>query len=447
MILVWCTTMVVVAWTVLQAGRPEPDALPWAGGEAATRDPAAALPSLTVSSTSWFDGLHLVVRFAVQPAVPDLTLAARSPGSASPDTSPSASPGEPPGLRYHWDLGNGLAAEGSLVYGVYAGNLPSRVRVQARDQRGRPVGSGEFWTDQLPASHRLAGQDRAAGSRLKPGSAGTGALSGTKAASPRTGRQSRYLTLSEPGALLAVEGGLLEWHGEGTLAHGLDHLGQAGPYHIYQALQPGYQLLRTDAGLDYWLFVSPLPSRHLDRPDMDWYLTQWNTATLSNCGPAVTAMAVQWARGLPVDVVTVRGLMGWEGNGATSLQDMGQVLNYYAVGWKSTVLAGPRQLFDILDSGHLVAVSYDMAGLAEVADPAHNLLGQHYSDQGGHYLILKGYSLDRRYVVVYDPIPSDWGSNSRRYGDGHTMLGRNRYFPVDQLWPALRSRNCIEIFP
>ena len=74
-----------------------------------------------------------------------------------------------------------------------------------------------------------------------------------------------------------------------------------------------------------------------------------------------------------------------------------------------------------------------------------NLFGQYYIDSGGHYLMIKGYSLDKRYFVVYDPIPSDWVANSKRYADGMSMYGRNRYYDVDELFTSLRAPQVLEI--
>ena len=46
---------------------------------------------------------------------------------------------------------------------------------------------------------------------------------------------------------------------------------------------------------------------------------------------------------------------------------------------------------------------------------------------------------------MYDPIPSDWIGNAKRYADGQSMFGRNRYYDVDELFAALRSPRVLEI--
>ena len=78
-------------------------------------------------------------------------------------------------------------------------------------------------------------------------------------------------------------------------------------------------------------------------------------------------------------------------------------------------------------------------------DPATNLVGRYYDDDLGHYVLVKGYSLDKGYFVVYDPYPVDWESNSLRYADEVTMIGKNRYYPARQLFGALKTRMVLEV--
>jgi hypothetical protein len=59
--------------------------------------------------------------------------------------------------------------------------------------------------------------------------------------------------------------------------------------------------------------------------------------------------------------------------------------------------------------------------------------------------LVKGYTLDQRYYVVYDPYPVDWESNSLRYADDATMIGKNRFYAVQQLFDALKTRVVLEV--
>ena len=39
----------------------------------------------------------------------------------------------------------------------------------------------------------------------------------------------------------------------------------------------------------------------------------------------------------------------------------------------------------------------------------------------------------------------DWESNSMRYGDDVSMIGKNRYYPAEQLFSALKTPLVLEV--
>jgi len=239
----------------------------------------------------------------------------------------------------------------------------------------------------------------------------------------------------------------------GPLEDGLNDLkvlGSSEGWQIYQAPNPGfYNLWAKTSGreLEYNLFVSPLPSFHLERNDRNWYYTQFRTTTSSNCGPSVVSIALAWARGKDLPVAEVRRMMGWSGAGAVTLEEMREILLDHEVKAEVRSVESTEDIFEILERGHLVGLVYDMAGLEEVDDPANNLLGQYYTDYGGHYLAIKGFSLDKQYFITHDPIPSDWYSNEARYHDGESMWGRNRYYPAQELFDSLRRQTILAVEP
>jgi hypothetical protein len=263
------------------------------------------------------------------------------------------------------------------------------------------------------------------------------------AEAPPQPRAKLYLTLPSPDSPFAVEGGISSVRGPGSPPY-LREIGR-GPVTVVQAARPGYYAVTASSpdGLrEYNVFVSPVPSRHLDRTDRDWYVTQWRTVTTSNCGPTTASMALAWAKGLKVPVSEIRKMTGWKGGGGVSLEELAEVLRRHGVRGELLQVDRPEDLLAILASGRGLGLSYNMAGLEKTENPSENLFGQYYTDHGGHYLFLKGYSLDGRYVIVYDPIPSDWSSNSLRYADGESMLGRNRYYPLEPLFRAM-TRNAV----
>jgi hypothetical protein len=257
-----------------------------------------------------------------------------------------------------------------------------------------------------------------------------------------------YITLSEPGSYFAVPGEVTGLVGDVLGGERLVAIPGAGDATVLRADDDGFYLVESALGDTRFrtsVFVSPVPSYHIGREDLEWYFTQFRTNTTSNCGPTIVSMGIAWAKGDIVPVASVRSQIGWTGTGAVSIEELASVLESHGVLQRVRTVASVDEILATLEEGHLVGVVYDMAGIGTAADPATDLFGQYYVDAGGHYLLLKGYSLDRRHFIVYDPIPSDWVANSERYGDGVSMYGKNRYYPVDELFAALRTRKILEI--
>lgn len=102
----------------------------------------------------------------------------------------------------------------------------------------------------------------------------------------------------------------------------------------------------------------------------------------------------------------------------------------------------------VLDRGHIALVLVDAGAIPVTrSDPVNDVRGRYYDDDGGHFLVVKGYSIDRKYFVVYDPYPSDWDSNAIRYEDEVTMIGKNRFYAANELVRAMKSSTVIEVFP
>jgi hypothetical protein len=220
----------------------------------------------------------------------------------------------------------------------------------------------------------------------------------------------------------------------------------------YRAVPPGGHALvtlgRGRAQRTVSVLVSPFPSYQVSRDDLDWYKSQYGTG-IANCGPALVSMAILWARGLDTTVDQIREEIGWPyDDGATSYDDLRGSLARHGVRFSSPFLTANRELYSLLDKGH-IAFLLIQSGLIDTTpgNPAANMVGRYYDDDEGHYVIVKGYSLDHRYLVVYDPYPVDWESNSLRYGDGITQIGKDRYYPADQVFAALKTREVIEIYP
>ena len=228
-------------------------------------------------------------------------------------------------------------------------------------------------------------------------------------------------------------------------------LRRVGRTSAFRAAQPGHALVTVGSGRaqkTVSVFVSPFPSVQVGRMDVDWYKTQYGTG-IANCGPALVAMAILWAQGRDFAVDQIRQEIGWPyEDGSTSYDNLRASLARHGVRYASPILSGARALFSLLDRGHIAFILIQSGLVARATgNPATNPVGRYYDDDAGHYVIVKGYSLDHRYLVVYDPYPADWESNSLRYGDGVTQIGKDRYYATNQVLTALKTPEVIEIFP
>lgn len=317
-----------------------------------------------------------------------------------------------------WDFGDGGGSREEQPYWVFS--EPGTYRVSARIKT-----STGAWLDLTPLEIDVP------------------EVAGPEAGGFR-GDEMSYLVVDEPGSIVALPI-RVESANDRPDTSGFSYLGSSNGLFVYRVEKSGFfkltgELASGDEPATSYLFVSPTPTVHTDRTDVNWYKTQFNTGTTSNCGPTVAAMAYTWATGNDLDVYTVRQFVGWNGDGGVNYSELHDFLIDRGVDSDIRYFAGPDEIMRLIDEDHLIGVAYDMAGLPEIDDPATNLFGQYYTDAGGHYLAIKGYTTDRKYFVVYDPIPSDWAWNAVRYEDGISMIGRNRYYPVDQLWRAMRSK-------
>jgi hypothetical protein len=198
----------------------------------------------------------------------------------------------------------------------------------------------------------------------------------------------------------------------------------------------------------YSIFVSPVPSMHVDHSvsNFNWYRTQLNTGTPSNCGPASVSMAIGWGSGRYFPVASVRQALGWQGDGATSFEDLIRIIRNEGVTAAIQPLRTVQHIKDVIDSGSIAIVLFYTGEIrATRQNPLNDLFGKYYNDSVGHYMVIKGYSLVGQYFIVHDPIPSDWGTNSFRYGDEISMIGQNRYYHSVEVLRALRRQDMIVV--
>ncbi len=259
-----------------------------------------------------------------------------------------------------------------------------------------------------------------------------------------------YLTLDRPDQQLILEGQVIEVYGHDYVDDAFDFLGtnEFGQF-VYTTKRTGFFTFTMEAESyrkKINLFVSPIPSYHVESTALNWYRTQFQTGTLGNCGPASVSMAIAHSTGKYVPVIDIRQTIGYRGDGGTNFQELREVLTANDVTSNQVSVSSKEDIFRILDGGHLVIALFHTGGVSmTTGDPTRNFFGKYYTDAVGHYVVIKGYSLDKKYFIIQDPIPSDWGINSVRHLDGISMVGRNRYYSTYEMMNSLRVPVVIEV--
>lgn len=219
---------------------------------------------------------------------------------------------------------------------------------------------------------------------------------------------------------------------------------------IFSIIKSGYSKVDIELfGYHHtmYLFVAPIPSKFsLNKFDIDYYKTQFNTGIVGNCGPSTISMSLLWSKNINIDVKDIRDFIGLPKlDGGIGFYHMEKAFKYYEVNYKFNIIKNRKEIFDIIDSGSIVIVLFNTKGIKYNPYAKKDLFGRYYLDNGGHYIIIKGYSLNQNYFIVYDPIPADWIDNKFRYEDGISMIGKNRYYKVDDIFRFL-NRKIIQIF-
>ena len=351
-----------------------------------------SVPDLVIAAQEQYDGHAVTAHFAVQ-APKDVQL-----------------------TGFEWNLGNGRKSFRPNTFWTYERPGTYRISLKARLPNNRLVESNEILIDvPHPTTYQAEYQS--------------------------------FITLSSVEEQIALTGELLGILGYPRLETApVEVVASNFDTTIYHFTKAGYFTLEIENdGIrsNVYVYVSPMPSIHVERTDLNWYRTQFNTGEQSNCGPATVSMAVAWAKGEYVPVSTVRQQVGWheERLGATTLEELHLSLMKNDVNVRFRRLYSAQNLFQVIDSGNIAIVLLETGEIPRIQSrPLDTPFGRYYEYSQGHYVVVKGYTKDKRYVIVHDPIPSDWGSNSMRYSDGISMIGRNRFYAVDDFLKAIRKK-------
>jgi PKD repeat protein len=351
----------------------------------------------------------------------EVTSASRSSGAGSGITVNFSIVNPPANLRsYEWDLGDGKRSFHENPSHEYTTPRTYTIRLTAQDISGTIYKSNHLYID-IPYPASIAEHSTV-----------------------------KFVTLSSPDEHFVVNGKIIGVSRHPNMEDVID-LSESDKYLTKVKFKTsgyfGITVLESKNKEQYYsVFVSPIPTMHVDNVtnNSNWYRTQFNTGTPSNCGPATTAMGISWATGRYFPVSTVRQAVGWHGDGGTSFDELFNVFKNQGVNASFQSLKTAQDIRDVIDSGSIAIILFLTSGVKmSRQNPANDLFGRYYNDSVGHYVVVKGYSLNGDYFVIHDPIPSDWSGNSFRYADEISMIGRNRYFPVTEVLKSLRRSEMI----
>lgn len=205
---------------------------------------------------------------------------------------------------------------------------------------------------------------------------------------------------------------------------------------------------RSGYEFSFYLYVSPFPARFSVEPEYDWYKTQFNTGMYGNCGPASNASVIKWATGENLTVEQVRAEIGMPyANGAVDYNNLQTQLKKHGVESQLMNIKSLDDITKVIDESGIVIVSFNCGVVSPTtSNKKTNFIGRYYPDATGHYILIKGYTHDRKYFIVYDAIPGEWEKNEIRYLDGVSMIGRNRFFSIAEVMSSIKGRNMLVIY-
>jgi len=227
----------------------------------------------------------------------------------------------------------------------------------------------------------------------------------------------------------------------------IEQIGRSDQFRVLKATQSNFASLKLEFE-NYAhavnLFVSPIASKNNTRPDIPWYKTQFKSGLDGKSGPACAAMAITWATGKEIDAGSIRNL-AIQANGTLGFNHIILALEKNSVKSQFTTIDMTSDLFNIIDRGNIAIVFFDLTQIEPVKGK--NLYGSCYTTADNeHFAIIKGYSLNRKYIIVNDPVPADMWVSADRSEPAENIAGRNRYYIADNLQKALRLKTVLEIY-
>jgi hypothetical protein len=172
----------------------------------------------------------------------------------------------------------------------------------------------------------------------------------------------------------------------------------------------------------------------------------------ANCGPAVFAAAIGYAKNTWIAIKDVRAYVSGKSCRGTDYNDAYRVLDHWGVDYKATATMKELKAAVSTRDHPVLAIlymGYISAGAdyrKPATDPAQRY-GRFHNYTYGHFVVVKGFSKDGLWVIIDDPYVFDgstWG-----FYKGGGAKGHNRYVKYAEFEKAFRyfGFQGIEIVP
>lgn len=172
----------------------------------------------------------------------------------------------------------------------------------------------------------------------------------------------------------------------------------------------------------------------------------------ANCGPAVFAAAIGYAKDTWIAIKDVRAYVSGKSCRGTDYNDAYRVLDHWGVEYETTSTMKELKAAVVTRAHPTLAILYMdfiSAGadyLKPATDPTQRY-GRFHDYTYGHFVVVKGFSKDGQWVIIDDPYVFDgsaWG-----FYKGGGAKGHNRYVKYAEFEQAFRyfGFQGIEIIP
>jgi uncharacterized protein YegL len=160
-------------------------------------------------------------------------------------------------------------------------------------------------------------------------------------------------------------------------------------------------------------------------------------------------MAIQFVKQQRISIRDISKVIGH--SGTTTLTELKKPLAHWGVSY--TVLDRLEDVIQAVNQrSHIVLCPVRMSAFSYgsdrdgVSSSSVHHFSKYRTYEGGHFVVVKGFSSDGKWVIVYDPLVFGTGAGDARYWYSNGVpKGKNRYYLVSEFRSAIAGWHALEI--